>query len=255
MKLSIVMPAHNEEQRLPPVLADYAGFYAAKMGDDVEIIVVVNGSTDGTARVAREIAERRPIVKVVEESRRIGKGGAVKMGLEMARGELAGFVDADGATAPEAFHDLVENIGDAGCIIASRWINGSVVEPKQPLSRRIASRIFNALVRVMFGFRVHDTQCGAKLFHRDALEAILPHLAITRWAFDVDMLFHVRKAGYRIDEVPTVWRDAAGSKLEVGRVSVEMALAMVRLRLLNSPFHWIVDLYNFLEKKCAGWRK
>jgi len=254
MKLSIIIPAHNEELRLPPVLEQYAQYYGDKFGDDVEIIVVVNGSTDNTLELTKAFAGNHPIVSVINEPRRVGKGGAVMMGLRQARGELVGFVDADGSTAPQDYYDLVAKIGEAGCIIASRWLKESVVEPKQPLSRRLASRIFNSMVNLFFGFRVHDTQCGAKLFRRDVIDSILPEIGITKWAFDVDMLFCVRRHGYRIVEIPTVWRDAAGSKVQVGRASTEMAIAMIRLRLIYSPFKWVVTLYNKLVRmirRCA----
>lgn len=258
MKLSIIIPAHNEEQRLPPVLESYTQYYDDKFGPDVEIIVVVNGSSDNTLLVTEEFAEKHSIVSVINEPRRVGKGGAVLLGLRKAKGSLIGFVDADGSTAPEAFYDLVERIGDAGCIIASRWMKGSVVEPKQPFSRRMASRIFNSMVNLFFGFRVHDTQCGAKLFTREVIDTVLPEIGITKWAFDVDMLFCTRRNGFRIVEIPTVWRDAAGSKVQVGRASTEMALAMIRLRLLYSPFKGMVVLYNKLariRKRCSSGKR
>lgn len=248
MKLSLIIPAHNEEQRLPPVLESYTRYYSGKFGVDVEIIVVVNGSTDNTLALTEQYAQQHPIVSVINEPRRVGKGGAVMLGLRQAKGELVGFVDADGSTAPEVYDDLITGIGDAGCIIASRWMKGSIVEPKQPLSRRVASRIFNFMVNLFFGFRVHDTQCGAKLFKRQVIGAILPEIGITKWAFDVDMLFCTRRHGYRIVEIPTIWRDAAGSKIQVGRASTEMALAMVRLRLLYSPFKWVVAVYNKMAR-------
>ena len=255
MKLSIIIPAHNEEQRLPPVLESYTRYYGDRYGAEVEIIVVVNGSSDNTSAVITEYASTHPIVSVVNEPRRVGKGGAVMLGLQEAKGELIGFVDADGSTAPEAYYELVEGIGDAGCIIASRWMKGSIVEPKQPLSRRVASRIFNIMVNLFFGFRVHDTQCGAKLFTREVVETVLPEIGITKWAFDVDMLFCIRRHGYRLIEIPTVWRDAAGSKLQVGRVSVEMALAMIRLRLIYSPLRSLVPQISKIIGKVIRYEK
>jgi glycosyltransferase involved in cell wall biosynthesis len=248
VRLSIIIPAHNEELRLPPVLESYTRYYGDRYGADMEIIVVVNGSSDNTRAVTEQFANEHPVVSVINEPRRVGKGGAVLLGLRQAKGELIGFVDADGSTSPEGYQELVDGIGDAGCIIASRWMKGSVVEPKQPLSRRMASRFFNFMVNLFFGFRVHDTQCGAKLFKREVIDAILPEIGITKWAFDVDMLFCTRRNGYRIVEIPTVWRDAAGSKVQVGRASTEMALAMLRLRLLYSPFKGVVKLYNRLLK-------
>lgn len=244
VQLSIVMPAYNEERRLAANLERYAGYFSEHYGEGAELIVVVNGSTDGTADVARALAGRLPIVRVLVEPRPVGKGGAVMIGFRAARGDMVGFVDADGSTAPEAFDDLVHNLGNAGVIIASRWIPGSVVKPRQPLKRRVASRIFNTLVRFLFSMKVRDTQCGAKLLSRAALDDVLPHLGITRWAFDVDLLFQLHRRGYGIKEWPTAWSDAEGSRLRVLRASLEMSVAMVRLRLLYSPLRWTVRLYD-----------
>ena len=137
MKLSIVIPAHNEEARLGAMLTPYLAFFAPRYGNDVELIVVVNGSTDRTAAVADGFARQYPQLKVLEDSARIGKGGAIMLGARAARGDLIGFVDADGATPPEAFQDLVDRIGDAGTIIASRWLPGARVSPAQPRARRV----------------------------------------------------------------------------------------------------------------------
>lgn len=240
MKLSIVIPAHNEEQRLPPMLEAYAKYFANAYGDDAELIVVSNFSSDRTAEVAREIGCCYPQVTVIDEPKRIGKGGAVMLGAKNAEGDLIGFVDADGATPPEAFDDLVKKISLDGCIIASRWMKGSDVEPKQPLSRRVASRFFNGLVRVLFGLKLTDTQCGAKLFRREVMQRILGNLGVTSWAFDVDMLFQSKRLGASIREIPTVWRDVAGSKLKVGRTSMSMFVALVRLRMVYSPLRFMV---------------
>ncbi len=244
MKLSIVIPAYNEEARIRPTLDAYTSYFEAKYGKDVEFIVVVNGSRDGTEDIVREVAARSPQVKFIIEPRAIGKGGAIMRGFEVATGEWVGFVDADNATLPEAFDDLVTHIGDAGVIIASRYIPGATVSPRQPLSRRIASRVFNKLVRLLFKLKITDTQCGAKLLRGDAMRAALPHLGLTRWAFDVDLLFQLRRLGYRIAEVPTTWSDRGGSKLKIGRTSLEMFMAICRLRLLYSPFRWIVKIYD-----------
>lgn len=244
MKLSIVIPAYNEEARLGPMLEAYAGYFTARYGGEVEFIVVVNGSVDRTEQIARDAARTCRQMKVIVEPRRIGKGGAIMRGLEKATGDRAGFVDADLSTPPEAYQELVDHIGDAGAIIASRWRKESKVSPHQPLSRRAASRIFNFLVRLLFKLRITDTQCGAKLMKREAVQKVMPCLGITRWAFDVDLLFQLRRAGYRVIELPTTWRDVAGSRLRVMRVSVEMFLAICRLRLLYSPFRWVVTVYD-----------
>lgn len=244
MHLSIIIPAYNERHRLTAMMDPYSEYFIGKYGDEVELIVVVNGSIDQTEEVAYRYAKTHPQVRVIVEPEAIGKGGAIIRGAQMARGEWVGFVDADGATPPEAFDELLQQVGDAGAIIASRWIPGADVFPPQPLSRRVASRIFNFLVRLLFKVPIHDTQCGAKLMRGDALRTVLPELGITRWAFDVDLLFKLRRAGYRIVEHPTTWHDVAGSKINVPRASIEMFLAICRLRLLYSPLRWIVTLYD-----------
>ncbi|MDZ4199291.1 MAG: dolichyl-phosphate beta-glucosyltransferase [Kiritimatiellia bacterium] len=241
--MSLIVPAFNEERRLGGMLDAYLPFLEKRYGDRVEVLVVVNGSTDGTESVARSYGEGHPILRVLVEPRSVGKGAALMMGFAEARGDRVGFVDADGATPPEALEDLVLNMGDAGVILASRWHPASRIQP-QPLSRRVASRGFNALVRLLFRLPISDTQCGAKVLSREAVQAILPKLGVTRWAFDVDLLFQARRAGFRIVEAPTVWNDQAGSRLRVGRASLEMLLAMVRLRLLYSRMRFVVGLYD-----------
>ena len=246
MKLSIVVPAYNEEGRIGKMLEAYLPYFAGRYGIEVEVIVSVNGSTDRTEEVVHGLQARYSQLSMIVEPRPIGKGGAVLAGGAVARGDLIGFVDADGATPPEAFDDLVKNIGGAGLIIASRRLPGSVVHPRQPWPRRVASRIFNFLVRWLFKLQITDTQCGAKLMTAEAWRAIMPCIGLTRWAFDVDMLFKTRRAGYRIVEIPTTWSDVAGSKLQVGRVSFQMFVAICRLRLLYSPLRWVVTLYDRL---------
>ncbi len=246
MKFSIVIPAHNEEHRLPPVLKAYAEHFSKSLGDGVEIIVVVNGSTDRTADLAREIAKQHPQIRVVEETGRIGKGGAVILGVKAAQGEWIGFVDADGATSAEEFGRLFHRTQGSDGVIASRWKRGAQVNVPQRGLRLLSSRLFNGLIRLMLGLRYEDTQCGAKIFTAKAWRTILPDIGTTRFAFDVDVLFHLKRAGFRILEEPTVWRDVDGSKVQVLNSSVEMFLAVVRMRLLYSPFRFMVGWYDRL---------
>jgi glycosyltransferase involved in cell wall biosynthesis len=244
MKLSIVVPAYNEEGRIGKMLEAYLPYFAARYGNDFEMIVSINHSADGTEAVVRALQPRHAQLRVIVDPRPIGKGGAIMAGGNIAQGEFIGFVDADGATTPAAFDDLVRNIGAAGLIIASRRLPGSVVNPRQPWKRRAASRVFNFLVRRLFKLHSTDTQCGAKLMSAEAWKAIVPNIGLTKWAFDVDMLFKTRRAGFPIKEIPTTWSDVGGSKLKVGRVSFQMLVAICRLRLLYSPLRWVVSLYD-----------
>ena len=244
MELSIIVPAYNEEARIGKMLEAYLPFFVDRYGQDVEFVVVVNGTTDSTDSIVRSLSDNYPSLACIVEPAHVGTGGAVMLGFSNAKGALVGFVDADGATPPAAFQDLVDSIGDAGAIIASRWRRDSVVSPRQPASRRIASRIFNVLVRVLFGLAITDTQCGAKLFRRDLIVRIMPLLGITRWAFDVDLLYQVRKSGSPIKEISTTWHDVKGSKLDVGKASLEMFMSLVRLRLMHSPFKGLVRIFS-----------
>ena len=246
MKLSIVVPAYNEEGRIARMLGAYLPYFAGRYGQEVELIVSVNGSTDQTEAIARSFQADYPQLHVLVNPEPIGKGAAILAGGNIATGRWIGFVDADGATPPEAFDDLVKQIGDAGLIIASRRLPGAKVHPRQPWQRRAVSRVFNWLVRVLFKLHNTDTQCGAKLMSAEAWRTIVPAIGLTRWAFDVDLLFQTRRARYPIKEIPTTWSDIEGSKLRIVRISFQMLLAIFRLRLLYSPLRWIVSLYDRL---------
>jgi len=246
MKLSIVVPAYNEEARIGKMLEAYLPFFSARYGNDFELIVSINHSSDATEKVVRALLPNYAQLRVTVDPNPIGKGGAILEGGALATGDFIGFVDADGATPPTAFDDLLQHIGEAGLIIASRRLPGSFVSPRQPWMRRFASRIFNGLVRALFKLKITDTQCGAKLMSAEAWRAIVPQIGLTKWAFDVDMLFQTRRARYAIKEIPTTWSDVGGSKLKVGRVSFQMLLAISRLRLLYSPLRWVVTVYDRL---------
>ncbi len=244
--LSIIVPAYNEEARLGGMLDAYLPYFAARYGDRFEIIVSVNGSRDRTEEVARARQPDYPQLKILVDPAPIGKGGAIMAGGRAAEGEYIGFTDADGATPPEAFDDLFKQIDGAGLIIASRRLPGAVLTPAPTFKRRMASQTFNKLVRLFFKLDITDTQCGAKLMTAEAWNAIVPHIGLTRWAFDVDMLFKTRRAHFPIKEIPTTWSDQSGSKIQLGRSSIQMFLAICRLRLLYSPFQWVVAGYDRL---------
>lgn len=250
-KLSLVIPAYNEENRIGRTLDDYGSYFLNKLGDDHEILVVLNGCRDGTLDVVKEYSKRYSTVRYVDIKEGIGKGGALIEGFKIVDGDYIGFVDADGATKAEAYYNLYEQIKDYDGIIASRWIKGAKVRVKQTLGRRIASRSFNVLVRMLFGINIVDTQCGSKLFKREALKKVVNELGTTRWAFDIDLLYLLKRNGFKLTEVPTEWDDQAESQLKMHRVIPEMLLALVRLRLVYSPFYFVVDAYN----KVAGFLK
>ena len=153
------------------------------------------------------------------------------------------------ATPPEAFYDLIKNIGNFDGILASRWMKESVIKTKQTLLRIITSRGFNFLVKGILLIPYSDTQCGAKLFKKKAIESVINDLGTTKWAFDIDLIYKLRRKNFRIREIPTIWEDKRGSKLNVIKVPFQMFSSIVRLRLIYSPFNFVVRFYNKLPEK------
>ena len=207
--LLLLIPAYNEERRIEPVLRDYAQFFGKNYSGKFQIVVVLNGCTDDTLGVVRRVAAEFPaVLRVLEFKEPIGKGGALIEGLKLASfGDLIGYVDADGATMPQAFLDLVRHIGDADCVVGSRWLPDSVIHQSQTGDRRFASRVFHAIVQLFFRLNIHDTQCGAKVIKREVVEKVHPFLRIADMAFDINLLVAIKRAGYHIREVPTEWTD------------------------------------------------
>jgi len=242
--LFILIPAYNEERRIEPVLREYADFFGKNYNGKFEIVVVLNGCTDDTFGVVQKVASEYPTVRVLLFREPIGKGGALIEGLKLSsNATLIGYVDADGATPPHAFMELLKKIDEADCVIGSRWVPGAVIHQQQKNHRRFASRVFHFIVQLLFWMNIRDTQCGAKLMKAAAVEKIHDNLTIADMAFDINLLFALKHAEFKILEVPTEWTDRAGSKVALGRSSLTMFLSALRVRLIYSPFYkWLRPL-------------
>jgi glycosyltransferase involved in cell wall biosynthesis len=253
----LLIPAYNEEDRIEPVLRSYAGYFRRNYQGEFQLVVVLNGCRDNTAGVVRRVGAEFPEVSSLDFPAPIGKGGALIEGLRLApRADLIGYVDADGSTAPPAFLELIRRARDADCVIGSRWLPGAVLHQMQTGRRRFASRIFHSIVQLFFRMDIRDTQCGAKVMWRTAAEKIHPSLCIADMAFDINLLYVLKKRErFRVLEVPTEWTDKAGSKVALVRTSLIMLLSVIRLRWIYSPlaplrsvfFHWEVFLYRKLN--------
>lgn len=223
MKISIIIPAYNEEKRIENTLSTYdAFFHRISIKDNYlyEIIVVLNGCIDNTLSLVTKVQKTAKTPIVVIDTPQAGKGLAIKMGFCNALGrssDLIGFVDADMATSPESFYQLItELINDKNSdgIIASRYMPGSDIAAARPLYKRWGSKlIYEPLVKLLFNLEYYDLQCGAKIFKRSVVEKVTPHLTVQQWAFDVELLFLSKKYGFSIKEIPTQWQDQAHSKL------------------------------------------
>jgi glycosyltransferase involved in cell wall biosynthesis len=237
-RLLLLIPAYNEEHRIEPVLRDYALYFHHNYPGKFEIVVVLNGCVDDTLGVVQRVARDHPVISALEFPEPIGKGGALIEGLKLhPLADLIGYVDADGATAPAAFHELVKRAAGADCVIGSRWLPGAILHQSQTGRRQFASRVFHAIVQGLFWMNIKDTQCGAKVMQRTAVEKVHAALRIADMAFDINLLYALKHAGCTVLEVPTEWTDKIGSKVVLGKTSLTMLLSAIRLRLVYSPFY------------------
>lgn len=243
-RLLILIPAYNEEHRIRPVLERYAAFFQRELPAAFQIVVVLNGCRDRTLEVVQEVGKTYPEVRALEFQAPIGKGGALIEGLKLApTADQIGYVDADGATPPEAFKDLLAHLEEVDCAIGSRWIPGAVLHQAQSNRRQFASRVFHQIVQTLFRMGIRDTQCGAKVMRREAVESVHDALRIADMAFDINLLYALKHHGYSVREVPTEWTDMIGSKVKLGKTSLTMLLSVIRLRLVYSPFYsWLRPL-------------
>ncbi len=249
--LLLLIPAYNEAERIGPVLRDYARYFRENYQGKFQLVVVLNGCRDNTLEVVQKVAAEFPSINFLDFPDAIGKGGALIEGLKLAPlADLIGYVDADGATQPKAFHDLVKRTNEADCVIGSRWMPGAILHVAQSGHRQFASRIFHLIVEAFFGLHIHDTQCGAKVMKREAVEKIHSSLCIADMAFDINLLYSLKRAGFTILEVPTEWTDQLGSKVTVFRTSLTMFLSVIRIWLIHKP--WLYRLMRPL-RPLEGW--
>jgi dolichol-phosphate mannosyltransferase len=230
--LSLVIPAWNEEDRLVRTLDKHLPPLQSR-GTPFEIIVVVDGHADRTADVARTYAARG--VRVLEFPNKLGKGGAVLAGLREAKYDYVGYLDADGPIPPSELARLTDALSEFDCVIASRWARGANILRSEPLFNRMAGRAWNILTRSLLFIPLKDTQCGAKLFRRSVLAPALQMVALTNRAFDVDVLYHLRKRGVQLTELPVTWEHDPDSRMPIGRAVPVMFASLVGVRVMNLP--------------------
>ena len=257
MKISIVIPAYNEENRIGKTLEAYSDYFEKLKREnelDYEILIVINNTADKTEDIVLAAKKKNPAVRHLN-FKQGGKGFAIIEGFKDSltrENDLIGFVDADMATSPDAFHDLVKNIGSYDGAIADRYSPFSRIEPTYNFRRIVVSRVFNMIVRTLFGFKFRDTQCGAKVFRKDILKKILNDLTITEWAFDVDLLYSAKRNKFKIRAVPTFWREMSGSRLNIKKASIQMLFAVIQLRILRSKFKRVLNLLSPITKTLYG---
>jgi dolichyl-phosphate beta-glucosyltransferase len=225
--LSIIIPAHNEQTRLPLALGQVIGFLE-KQPYTAEVLVVENGSRDSTLEVARAFLQSFPGLRVLHEDRP-GKGSAVRRGMLETSGQYRFFADADFSMPVEQINRFLPPACSCDIAIASREVPGAF-RHGEPGYRHFTGRVYNFLIRSMVLPGLQDTQCGFKSFRSSAAEDIFPHLTITGWSFDVEVLAIAGQRGYTITEIGIPWYYNAGSKISVLGQSWRMFIDLLKIR-------------------------
>jgi len=230
--ISVVIPAYNEEKRIRDTLNELNGYFS---NIPHEILVVMDGCTDSTADIVKEFAGTHPSIRSVPHPVKLGKGGGIILGINQALGNIIAIVDADGAVPPHDVGRMVDMIDitadGTDCVISSRYLPESVIHTAQPKHRILASRGFNALVKLLFSLPFKDTQCGCKVLRAEAARKVVGEIQTFDYAFDVELLWRLGRHEYNIVEVPVEWRHREGSKLDLKKVIPQMFSAVIKLRL------------------------
>ncbi|HET9782542.1 MAG TPA: dolichyl-phosphate beta-glucosyltransferase [Candidatus Dormibacteraeota bacterium] len=227
-----MVPCFNEEQRLPRTIEQIERYMDAKQ-IDYELILVDDGSGDGTRQVMDTAAERHNGVRIEALPHNRGKGRALAVGVAAAKGDEILVTDADLSTPIEELDALQSALQDgAGIAIASRALRASRVQVSQPIYRVLMGKGFNLIVQAVLLPGIWDTQCGFKLFRADVAHRVFANLITDGFGYDPEVLYRARKQGVKIVEVPVVWRNSAPTKVSAVRSSLDMLRHVIRLRFV-----------------------
>ena len=237
-KYSIVIPAFNESARIPATLESVVACIREK-GWQAEVIVVNDGSRDGTADLVKAFAVHAPEIRLMENPGNRGKGYSVRAGMLQAIGEVVMFTDSDLSAPIEEAERLFAAIAEGADIaIGSRWLESSRQTHRQPFYRQFFGRCFNAVTRAVMGLPFADTQCGIKAFTRDAAQTVFQLQTIERWGFDPEILFIALKRGLRVVEVPVSWAHDERSRVSYLKDGLKMLedVAVIRWNALRGQY-------------------
>jgi len=231
LHLSVIIPAYNEESRLPKTLEGVAAYLAARRSP-AEIIVVDDGSSDTTAELVKAYQKKYPALRLISNGGNRGKGFSVRHGMLEARGEIALFTDADLSTPIKEADKLLAAILEHGydVSVGSRAVNRNLIDVHQSAIREQAGIFFNRLVRWILGIGFADTQCGFKAFRRERAQILFDQQRIERFGFDPEILFLAKRHGLKVAEVPVHWSHDAGTKVNVAADGMRMFLELLVIR-------------------------
>lgn len=243
--LSIIIPAYNEAERLPLTLVDMDKRLSS-VKYSYEILVINDGSTDNTAEIVRKMTSAIKNLKLIDNRINQGKGGVVKQGMLLAKGEYRLFTDADNSTSIDHFEKMIPYltpddtsvVGGYDVVIGSRAIKGSKLEPPQPFYRQLLGKLSNIIIQIVNVPGIWDTQCGFKAFSEKAAEKIFSVSKINGWGFDIEALALARHFGYRTKEFPVHWVNDAKSHVKLS--------AYLKTFVENAKIRWwiIIGAYE-----------
>jgi len=231
--LSLIIPAYNEAQRLRPSLEKILAYLRA-CDFRAEVVIVDDGSSDGTGELAREVLEGQTAYRILRHEPNRGKALSVKRGLLEGHGRYLLFSDADLSTPIEEADKLLAELrAGADVAIASRQLPGSKLAVHQPWYREIGGRAFGKLNQLVLLPGIPDSQCGFKAFTREAAHRILEHQKLTGWAFDAELLYIARKLGLKVAQVPVTWINDPNSKVKMLTDGMRMVRDLLRVKRLH----------------------
>lgn len=229
-ELSIVIPAYNEEKRILHSLQKISE-YAKNHYSKYEIIIVDDCSQDNTKKIVSKCKDKH--ITYLKNTHNRGKGYSIKRGVLKAKYDTILFSDSDLATPIEEAEKMFKHLQKSDIVIASRNMKKSKRVVKQPIYRRVVGQLFPLFVNLITGLSFKDTQCGFKMFRKKAAQKIFPLLTIERWAFDVELLMIARKYHFKVKEVPVVWYDVEGSKINPIKDAYRMARDVFSIQIKN----------------------
>jgi dolichyl-phosphate beta-glucosyltransferase len=236
MDISVIIPAFNEENRITKTLEE-AYTYLSSRQFKFEIIVVNDGSVDGTVNVIISFAKSHPGVRLISLTKNQGKGAAVREGILASNAELVLFTDADGSTSIKELERLEAALKNSAADVAvgSRALKSEETSIRARIFRKILGRVFNLAVNILAVPKIKDTQCGFKLFKKEVAKKLFYEQRFPRFSFDLEVLWKANRLGYKVVEVPVNWTHVSGSKVNVFKDGIRMLLDAFKLSISKYP--------------------
>jgi len=226
VEVSVVIPAYNEEKRIPFFLDRLIDF-ANGSSSSYEILVVTDGCTDSTNDVVNRYSKEFPAIRLVTFPKRLGKGGALKLGFRNCNGRYLIYMDADGGYDPKEIPRLLQVLDNVDCAVGCRGLPGAIMNPRPPMIRRIAGRLFMQLINFLVLDEIKDTQAGFKAFKREVIDKILAQVSANSFDVDVQLLVRAKNNGFKLAQVPVSYKFVEGSKVRTVKDGFLMGLRVL----------------------------